>query len=89
MPLYLTLQTAGVRVSYFLVFLSTLAADYAWTKYNMHSAAKRAHPAAIWSCAIILCGAFNVVAYTSNHWLLIPAVLGAYAGTWVAVRHGG
>lgn len=72
-------------MSYVLVFLSTLLADFAWTKYNMESAAKRPHPAAFWSTLIILFGAFNIVSYTTNHWLLIPAALGAYAGTWIAV----
>lgn len=71
-----------------VVFASVAAADYAWTKYNMHSAAKHPHRAAGWSAAIIAFGAVSVVSYTTNHWLLIPALLGAYVGTYVAVRRG-
>jgi hypothetical protein len=70
---------------YIAIFLSTLAADFAWTKYNMHSAAKHAHRAAAWSATIILFGAINVMSYTANHWLVIPALLGAYVGTYLAI----
>lgn len=72
-------------MTYLLVFLSMFAADFAWTKYNMESAAKHPHRAAFWSMLIVAFGAFNIVSYTTNRWLLIPALLGAYAGTWYAV----
>jgi len=35
---------------------------------------------------IILLSACTVVAYTTNRWMVVPAALGAYVGTFVAVR---
>jgi hypothetical protein len=72
-------------LNWFLVFAATLLVDVAWTRYIAEAAAKRAMPAALWSAGIIACGGFNVVAYTSNHWLIIPAILGAFVGTYFAV----
>lgn len=72
-------------IFWLVVFLATMGADYAWTKYIAAAAAKHPHKAAAWSAAIILVGAVNIISYTQNHWLIIPAVLGAYAGTWLAV----
>jgi uncharacterized membrane protein YkvI len=72
-------------LNYLLVFVATVAVDYAWTRYIAEAAAKRPTHAALWSAAIIACGGFNVVAYTADHWLLIPAILGAFVGTWFAV----
>ena len=74
--------------NWLLVFVATLLVDFCWTRYNVHSAAKHAHRAAAWSAGIILFGFVNVVSYTADHWLVIPALLGAYAGTWVAIRCG-
>lgn len=79
-------MAAGAVILYLLVFASTLLADIAWTKYTLAVSEKCAAPAASWSALIILFGAFNIVTYVGNHWALIPAALGAYAGTWWAVR---
>lgn len=72
-------------ILYILVFFSTLAADYAWTKYMMYAAEKRAHLAAFWSTLIIAFGAINVISYTTNKWLIIPALAGAYIGTFLPI----
>jgi hypothetical protein len=48
--------------------------------------AKRAAPAAVWGSLTLLFGAFNVVSYTHDHWAVVPAVAGAFVGTYVAVK---
>lgn len=68
------------------VFLIAVLIDYAYTRYNITSTTKQAHAAARWSVLIYACAAINVLSYTTNHWLLIPALCGAYLGTWVAVK---
>lgn len=68
------------------VFVAMAFADFAWAKYTMYLAEKRAHKAAFWSAVIIACGAVTVVSYTESHVLLLPALLGAYVGTLIAVR---
>jgi hypothetical protein len=42
-------------------------------------------PASGWAVALFLLGAVTVLGYTKNRWLLIPAALGAFAGTWAGV----
>ncbi len=73
---------------YLLVFLSTLLADVAWTRYTLAVTERRALLAAIWSAAIVLFGAFNIVTYVHDSWAIVPAAIGAFAGTWWAVGHG-
>jgi len=71
-----------------VVFLVAAGADVLWAKYTMHAADRNAGRAALWGALIIPAGAVSIIAYTDNHWYLIPAALGAYAGTYVAVsRH--
>lgn len=68
------------------MFVAMMGADYAWTKYTLEVAAKDAVSAGLWSAVIVGCGAFTVVSYTTDRWLLIPALLGAFLGTYIAVK---
>ncbi len=69
------------------VFLATFALDFIWTKYIAEVGNKRAHRAAMWSSFMIPLAAITARAYTSDHlWLIVPAMLGAYSSTWLAVR---
>lgn len=74
-------------MNYLIVFLATVAVDFAWTNYIAAAAEKVAHRAAAWSSLIILFGAVNIVAYSQDHWTILPAALGAYVGTWFAIRN--
>jgi len=69
-----------------VTFFCTLAADYAWARYTAGIAGRDARRASLWSAVIILLSACTVVAYTTNRWMVVPAALGAYVGTFVAVR---
>ena len=46
---------------------------------------KGALAAANWSASIIAVGAFTVVSYNVNHWLVIAAVIGSWTGTYLTV----
>lgn len=70
---------------YLLVFVSTLLADIAWTRYTLAVGARAAVKAGIWSTLIILFGAFNITTYVTDRRAIIPAALGAFIGTWWAV----
>lgn len=60
--------------------------DWCWTRYTQAVAEKRAATAAWWSAAIIGIGAFGVVSYVEDKRLVIPALIGAWIGTYLAVR---
>jgi hypothetical protein len=42
--------------------------------------------ASFWAMPCYLLGSLAVISYTSNHWLLVPAMLGAFCGTWVGMK---
>jgi hypothetical protein len=61
--------------------------DLAWSIYTRHLVARRAGPAAFWSAIIILNVGLNTIAYTENHWLLLPSASGAFVGTYISTRY--
>lgn len=69
------------------VAIAMAVADWCWTKYMMHAAEKRAVPAAWWSSAIVAISIFTVTSYVDDHRLALAAILGAWIGTYAAVRH--
>lgn len=68
------------------VFLAVLVADWLWARYTIAAAARLQVPAAGFSALIVLAGGVTTVALTHSAWYLIPAALGAFVGTWLAVR---
>lgn len=42
--------------------------------------------AAFWSMVVTFTASIAVINYTSDHWALIPALLGAFFGTYVGVK---
>lgn len=69
-----------------LVFTAVASADVCWARYVGAVGARSRWVASSWAAALYVLGSFSVVEYTANHWLLIPAVLGSFAGTAVGVR---
>jgi len=72
-----------------IVLLITSAADFAWSRYTLDVTGRRPHSAAGWSAVIIVLGAGNVVAYIHDWRMVIFAAVGAYLGTFLAVRRHG
>lgn len=69
-----------------LVFLCTTTSDFIWAKYIKAVNDKKALVAAGWSASIILIGGITIVSYVEVHWLVVPAALGAFLGTFLSVR---
>jgi len=65
-----------------LVFLALFCLDFVWAKYTFALSSRR-H----WQAASYERSGGAAVGYVSNPVLLIPAMAGAFAGTFVAVRH--
>jgi hypothetical protein len=70
-----------------LTFVAMFATDYAWSLYVAAIKNGAALTAGGWAVALFLLGAFTVLGYTKNKWLLIPATIGAFAGTWAGVTY--
>src|SRR5687767_14233537 len=67
------------------VFCATLVSDYIWARYIFNIAEEHALAAANWSVIVIVLGAFIVLSYVSDRRLIVPAAIGAWIGTYLAV----
>jgi hypothetical protein len=68
-------------MEYFLIFIATVLVDIAWTLYLIKVEERNAVQSGFWAVVIYLLGAFVVLSYTTNHFLVIPAVIGSFIGT--------
>lgn len=67
------------------VFALIVCLDYAWARYNIATADKQPMRAAILAVAIYFLGGLSTISFVDNHIMLIPALLGAFVGTYIAV----
>ena len=79
--------TTTYLIKFFTVMISMMLADVCWTKYFMKVADKQALQAGFWGSIIILFGAISTTSYVDDHTLIIPAVIGAFLGTYITVKH--
>lgn len=64
------------------IFLLMVALDFVWARYTM-ALHRQAHGrASLYAGGIFLLNGLVTMAYVQSGWLLIPAVLGAVAGTY-------
>lgn len=70
-----------------LLFIAYFVYDYLYAKWVIAVAQKHAVIAANLSVGIYLIGAWGTILYVSNPWFLIPIVLGAWLGTYTAIRY--
>lgn len=68
-------------MEYILIFIGTVIVDVAWTFYLIKVEERKAVQSGAWAVVIYLLGALIVMSYTTNHFLIIPAVLGSFIGT--------
>ena len=66
-------------------FFAMVALDLVFAPYIATVAAREAVAASAWAAAIALCNTFVVVSYVKDRRMVVPVVLGAFAGTWLAV----
>ena len=69
-----------------LIFLATAVSDVLWVFYIRRTSKGKAISAAAFSSFIVLLGGLVVLAYVDNMWYLIPAALGAFAGTIISIK---
>lgn len=74
-------------IKFFVVMGLMALVDLCWTKYTLAVTNKRALLSGAWSVGIMLCGAFVTVSYMQDRSYLVAAVIGAFAGTYFAVKH--
>jgi hypothetical protein len=68
------------------VFVAIFLLDFAYVRYTLATTARDEHASGAYAAAIIVLSGGAAVGYTAEPWLLVPAAIGAYVGTVVAVR---
>ena len=68
------------------MFIVVAIVDVFWTRYFQATAEKKSVQAGIFSAFIILFSAISTRAYVHDGWLVIPAALGAFVGTYFTVK---
>lgn len=71
---------------YIVAFFLMVVLDYGWAKYISNIADKKALLAASWAVVIYVVGAVLVLLVVEDRAILIPASLGTFIGTYVAVK---
>jgi len=73
-------------INFIITFIAVTAVDIFYTYYIKSINENRAVVAGIWGSIVWLVGSIAVIEYTSNHWLLIPACMGAFFGTFIGIK---
>jgi uncharacterized membrane protein YfcA len=73
-------------IEYFITFFAIFLLDVVYTYYLRCVANDNVLGASFWSVACYILGSVAVINYTTNHWLMIPAVAGAFVGTYVGMK---
>jgi hypothetical protein len=67
------------------VFLAVAVADGLWTRWAVAAGSGEALAAALYSSAIVVVSAFVTLAFVRDRLFILPAVLGAFIGTYFSV----
>ena len=73
-------------MDYIVTFFSIFLLDIVYTYYLRCVANDNVLGASFWSVACYILGSVAVISYTTNHWLVIPAVVGAFCGTYAGMK---
>ena len=66
-------------------FCSMVGCDFVWARYVRACTKGKPTHAALWAVAVFLSGGVVVLTYVNNPWMLIPAGLGAFCGTFIGI----
>jgi hypothetical protein len=73
-------------IDYITTFFAIFLLDVVYTYYLRCVSDNNVLGASFWSVACYILGSVAVINYTTNHWLVIPAIAGAFFGTFVGMK---
>jgi len=73
-------------LEYVATFLALFFTDVFYTYYLRSVQNDETIKASFWAVICFFIASIAVINYTTNHWLLIPACLGAFSGTFVGMK---
>ena len=71
--------------NYIITFASVLVTDLLYVAFVKDIQRNNVLLTCLWSTALTLTTAVAIINYTLDHYALIPALLGAFAGTWLGM----
>jgi len=74
-------------LEYVIVFLSMFVVDVFYAIYLKSIENNKPIFASFMAMIVFFVASIATIGYIDNHWLLVPACLGAFAGTWVGVMY--
>jgi len=69
-----------------MVFVVTTLSDVFWAIYIRRVSDRKMFSAASISSLIVLFAGFAAIEYVGNNWYLVPAMLGAFVGTYFTLK---
>jgi hypothetical protein len=72
--------------AYIFTFLSMFVTDIVYTQLLKSVQNDKPLASSIWASAITFLGGIAIINYTNDNMMIIPAVLGAFAGTYVGMK---
>jgi hypothetical protein len=73
-------------IKYIVIFLALVFTDIIWALYIRWSASGKAFRAGISSIFIYVIGAFTFGEFIKDVWIVVPAGLGCFVGTYVTIK---
>jgi hypothetical protein len=67
------------------VFVALFMLDFVWARYTLALTSARRIASANYAAILICLSGVAAVLYTREPWLILPAMAGAWAGTWSAL----
>ena len=73
-------------IKYILIFIALFLTDVVWTLYIRWSAKGLALKASFASVLIYIVGAITFAEFIKDPWVMIPASLGCFVGTYLTIK---
>lgn len=73
-------------ITYLALFLALFAASVFYTNYLQALEHEKASLAAFWSVLVTVMGSVAVVEIIEERYMIIPAAIGSFVGTWLAIK---
>lgn len=72
-------------LDYVVTFFAVFFTDIFYTYYLKAVQEEQTIKASLWAVIVFIVACIAVINYTTNYWLLIPAGVGAFCGTYVGM----
>jgi uncharacterized membrane protein YfcA len=73
-------------MTYLVTFISVFLTDVLYIYFLKSIQDNKPLQAAFWSVIVTGTASISVISYTEDHWVLIPALAGAFFGTLVGMK---